>query len=146
MLDRYVAPPLELPADDGFDRADLIFVGVDHSGQSFEARLFLDAPEVDHAAGRDHPSYVGSFFIFGHGGCFGDVGHCDVPAARDPFDLRPEHPLTPALRVVTVTDAIRERARSGARTTTLTVVAHAIAEHADDVLEFDTVRLATYIG
>ena len=32
---------------------------------------------------RDDPSYAGSFYIFGHGGCFGDVGHCDVPTSRD---------------------------------------------------------------
>lgn len=146
MVDRYTAPALELPIDDGFGRADLIFTGVDHAGASFEARLFLDAPEADHTAGRDHPACISSFYIFGHGGCMGDAGHCDVPATRDPFDLRPEHPLTPAIRVVTVTDAIHERVRNGARQTTLTVVAHAVGDHPNDVLAFDTVRLAIYAG
>jgi hypothetical protein len=144
MVDRYTAPPLELPDHDAIDRADLIFLGLDHSGASFEARLFLDAPDADHGAGRDHPAYAGSFFLFGHGGCFGDAGHCDVPTARDPFDLRPPHPLEPAIRVVTVTDAIRAKIAEGAGTVTVTVVAHAIGDHANDVLAFDTVRLAVY--
>jgi len=145
MVDRYTTAPIELPADAGFARADLIFLGLDHSGASFEARLFLDAPDVDHAAGRDHPAYVGSFYLFGHGGCFGDVGHCDVPRTRAAFDLRPPHQLLPATRVVTVSDAIR--ARAGRQpTTTLTVVAHAAADNANDVLAFATVRLAVYAG
>jgi hypothetical protein len=145
MVDRYTAPPIDLPpAEEPFTRADLIFLGVDHSGASFEARLFFDAPDADHSAGRDHPGYVGSFYIFGHGGCFGDVGHCDVPAATDPYDLRPEHPLTPAIRVVTVTDAVRARIEGGAERLTVTVVAHATADNPNDVLAFETVRLATY--
>ena len=146
MVDRYTAPPLELPETAELDRADLIFLGLDHSGASFEARLFLDAPDADHGAGRDHPACVGSFYVFGHGGCFGDEGHCDVPSEREPFDLRPAHPLEPAIRVVTVTDAIRAKIAAGAGTVTVTVVAHAVADSPNDVLAFDTVRLAVYQG
>ena len=146
MVDRYTAPPLELPEGDELDRADLIFTGLDHSGASYEVRLFLDAPDADHAAGRDHPACAGSFYVFGHGGCFGDAGHCEVPAEREPFDLRPPHPLEPAIRVVTVTDAIRQKVAAGARTVTVTAVAHAVGDNANDVLAFDAVRLAVYRG
>jgi tyrosinase len=146
MVDRYTAPPLELPDGGDVDRADLIFTGLDHSGATYEARLFFDAPDADHAAGRDHPAWAGSFYVFGHGGCFGDEGHCEVPAEREPFDLRPPHPLEPAIRVVTVTDAIREKLAAGARTVTVTVVAHAVGDNANDVLAFDKVRLAVYAG
>jgi hypothetical protein len=45
-------------------------------------------------------------YVFGHGGCFGDQGHCDVPMERQPFDLRPPHQLTPAKMWLEVTDAI----------------------------------------
>jgi hypothetical protein len=59
-----------------FQRADLEFHVVDHAKASFEARLFINNPE----AGTDTPttdeSYAGSFWIFGHGGCAGDEGHC----------------------------------------------------------------------
>lgn len=146
MVDRFNSPPLELPdAEQPFLRADLIFYGLDHSGDSFEARLFLNAPRrIDQSAGRDHPDYIGSFFIFGHGGCFGDEGHCDVPAERDPFDLRPPHQLEPAVRIVTVTNAIQMLVETGAEATRVTVVAQTAGNRSNDVLAFDTVRLATY--
>ena len=125
-------------------RADLLFYGLDHSGDSFEGRVFLKAPRnLDRDAGRDHPAYVGSFFIFGHGGCFGDVGHCDIPSERDPFDLRPPHQLEPAIRILTVTDAVRRLIEAGRDKAAVTVVAHATGR-SNDVLAFDTVRLATY--
>jgi hypothetical protein len=145
MVDHFTSCPLELPpSDPPFSRADLIFYGIDHSGSSFEARLFLDDPDADHAADRGRASYVDSFFIFGHGGCFGDVGHCDVPLTRDPFDLRPAHQLLPAIRVVTVTDAIRDRVRKGATSVSVTIVAHTAGDKPNGVLAFETLRLATY--
>lgn len=145
MLDRYTSPPLELPDQaEPFERADLIFYGVDHSSLSFEARIFLSATAVDHKAGRDHPAYAGSFFIFGHGGCFGDEGHCDIPAERDPFDLRPPHQLVPAMRIVTVTDHIRRLVEAGTTEAPVTIVAHTPGDASNKVLAFDKVRLATY--
>lgn len=83
--------------------------GVDHARASFEVRLFLNHPD----AGPDTPTddehgYAGSFFVFGHAGCAGDEGHCDVPAGpRRPFDLRPEHQLTPVTERVIITEALR---------------------------------------
>lgn len=145
MAERFTSDALELPpANRPFERADLIFYGIDHAGPSYEARVFMDQRGVSHGADSTHRSYVGCFFIFGHNGCFGDVGHCDVPAERDPFDLRPAHQLEPALRVLTVTDAIRgllERELDAAK---VTVTAHTAGKASDDVLVFDTVRLATY--
>jgi tyrosinase len=100
-------PPEEGPAP--FTRADLVFTGVDHSGSSYEVRLFLNDP----AATADTPrtaehGYAGRFTVFGHGGCYGDEGHCEVPApSADPTDLRPAHPLTPLDTFVTITDALR---------------------------------------
>src|SRR4051812_8453553 len=122
MVDRYTAPPLELPEREGIDRADLIFVGLDHSGASFEARLFLDAPDADHAAGRAPPACGGSFSLCGRGGCLGGAGHGAARDGRAPSALRPPHPLEPAIRVVTVTGAIKAKLAEGARTVTVTVV------------------------
>jgi hypothetical protein len=145
MVDRFTSAPIELPESAGeFARADLIFLGVDHSGASFEARLFLDAPDADKSWPRDHAAGCGSFIIFAHGGCFGAAANCDVPASRDAFDLRPPHPLLPAIRIVTVTEAIRRRLETGAAAVTVTVVAHAAGGRPDDVLAFETVRLAFY--
>jgi hypothetical protein len=145
MLKRYTTPPLELPdPTDRFARADLIFYGLDHSGHSYEGRVFLNAPDAGEQAGRDDPACVGSFYIFGHGGCFGDLGHCDIPVRADPFDLRPPHQLEPAVRILTVTGAIRLLLEEGLTAVPVTVVAHTAAPYRNDVLVFDTVRLATY--
>jgi hypothetical protein len=146
VVDRFTSPPLELPdPEQTFQRADLIFYGIDHSRESFEARVFVNAPRrLDLGAGRDHPNYVGSFFIFGHGGCFGEEGHCDVPEERDEFDLRPPHQLEPAVRILTVTDAVHQLLESGVETTKITVLTETPGDAPNDVLDFDTVRLATY--
>ena len=145
MVDRYTSPPLELPgAEEDFARADLVFYGLDHSGHSYEGRVFLDQPDADRSAGRDGAGYAGSFYVFGHGGCFGDVGHCDVPSRDDPFDLRPPHQLEPAVRILTVTESIQALVKAGAAAATVTVVAHTPADFPDDVLAFTTIRLVTY--
>lgn len=145
MVEKFTTAPIELPpADHPFQRSDLLFYGLDHSGASFEARVFIDPRGVGSGAGSDHRAYVGSFFILGHGGCFGDVGHCDIPGARDPFDLRPAHQLEPALRILTVTDAVRSLLERGVEAAKVTVVARTEGRAPNDVLAFETVRLATY--
>lgn len=144
MVERFTSKPLELPpADRPFERADLIFYGLDHSGASFEGQVFLDTRGVGGDAGADHRAYVGSFFIFGHGGCFGDVGHCDIPSGQDPFDLRPPHALEPAIRILTVTDAVKALLERGREQAVVTVAARA-AGRSNEVLAFETVRLASY--
>jgi hypothetical protein len=66
-----------------FTRADLVFTGVDHSAGSYEVLVFLNNTRAtDTTAHTIEKGYGGRFVIFGHGGCYGDVGHCDVPATR----------------------------------------------------------------
>ena len=145
MVDRFVSPPIDLPIDtEDTYRADLVFYDVDHSGASYEARIFLNVPDADAGTPRDHPNYAGSFHIFGHGGCFGDVGHCDVPTERDPFDLRPPHQLVPASKTVVITDAFKRIVGPHDETMTVTVVAFAPGDTPNDVLQFATIRLLTY--
>jgi hypothetical protein len=108
MAARFTSDALELPPPERpFERADLIFYGLDHSG----------------------PSYV---------------GHCDIPAARDPFDLRPAHQLEPAVRLVTVTEPLQALLRQGLAAAKVTVVAHTEGRASNDALSFHTIRLATY--
>jgi hypothetical protein len=146
MVDRFVSAPLELPDPEAeFARADLTFYDVDHSGSSFEARVYLDNPEASPATPRDDPSYAGAFHVLGHGGCFGDAGHCDVPTGpADPFDLRPPHQLTPQVKLVVITDALRRILAAGRREMTVTVVAETPGERPNDVLAFTRVRLLTF--
>jgi hypothetical protein len=150
MVSRFVSDPIELApavAAGQYSRADLIFYGVDHSEASYEGRVYLNAPRANASTGRDHAGYAGSFVVFGHGGCFGDVGHCDIPTEpSDPFDLRPDHPLTPATKVVIVTEALHRivAAAGDSGAIKVTVVAVAPGKESNQYLAFDEVRLVTY--
>jgi hypothetical protein len=148
MVARFVSEPIELPIRDGDDdpisRADLVFYDVDHSGPSYEARVFINAPKANARTPRDDPHYAGSFCIFGHGGCFGDVGHCDIPTERDPFDLRPPHQLIPASKTVVITEALKRLVGPEDETMTVTVVAFVPGAKKHDALKFDRIRLLTY--
>jgi hypothetical protein len=135
-----------------FKRADLVFGGVDHAGPSYEARVFLNNP----GANAETPltldeGYAGSFHIFGHGNCFGDVGHCDVDdRGKAPDDLRLPHPLTPARKIVNVTDALKRILQRSGKLEHVTVVpvafGHAAAGETDPegFLKYDNMQLFTY--
>lgn len=153
-MDRFHAPEVKLSpsvAAGEFTRADLVFYGVEHRGPSFEARVFLNAPEanVDTEPSVEN-GYAGSFVIFGHGGCFGDTGHCKVPPEpRDPFDKRPPHGMTPLTKLVDITDALKRVRASGATGATVSVTVVPVrpgrqrARQAD-VLSFTGLRLLAY--
>ncbi|MGI9000479.1 MAG: hypothetical protein ACR2GH_02310 [Pseudonocardia sp.] len=136
-----------------FTRADVVIIGVDHSETSFEVRLFLNNP----AATADTPrtadgGYAGRFTVFGHGGCYGDNGHCDVPEpSTDPTDLRPEHPLTPLDTYVTVTDALQRTLAQDGALQTVTLVPVSITPRrtdrkpAPELLHFTDISLQIYL-
>src|ERR1700722_12413103 len=134
--------------DRAFTRADVEFHGVDHSGPSYEGRVYLNTPGADASTGLAAPGYAGSFYIFGHGGCLGDTGHCDV-APRRRFDPRPAHHLTPVRKVVIATDAISRALDTGADELVVTVVpvitsTSPEAGRPDDLLQYQEVRVVTY--
>jgi Common central domain of tyrosinase len=106
--ERYQSEPLPVGAlDTNVYRADIEFYDVDHAGASYEGRVYLNNPDANADTGYDDPSYAGSYHIFGHGGCLGDPGHCEVKPRR-PYDPRPAHPLTKAKKVVIATDKVEE--------------------------------------
>lgn len=147
-MKRFRSEPLDVRGDrEDISRADLVFYGVDHSGPSYEARIFLDSPRASAETARDsEKGYAGSFTVFGHGGCYGDEGHC-APNDRtsDEFDIRPPHPLTPQTRTVTITDALK-------RTTGDQITVYVVALARDskespassEITSFERVRLLTY--
>ena len=144
----FVSKPIGLaPGDIGaaYRRADLVFDGVDHSGRSYALRVFFNnsaaTERTELSAGH---GYAGTVYVFGHGGCFGDPGHCDVPAERRPFDQRPPHQLTPAKMWLEVTDAIRQLTQRQERLV-ITIVPVAAGETANDAPAlFQRVSLVTY--
>jgi hypothetical protein len=139
----------DLPAS--LTRADLVLLDTEHGGHSFEARVFLNNPD----ANADTPlspeaGYAGTFHVFGHGGCFGDAGHCEVnDRGTAPTDLRGLHPLTPIRKELTVTDALKRTLQAGdLKTVTLVPLALGRPMTADpateDVLRYSALKLLTY--
>lgn len=147
---RFHSQPLDLPAErERIVRADLIFYGVDHSGPTYEARVFFDNPRATEETPLSAENgYAGSFTVFGHGGCFGADGHC-APKDRyvDEFDRRPPHPLTPLTFTVTVTDALARIEKRKARVHVVAVVRETKMGKAlgsAGIPPCEKVRLATY--
>jgi hypothetical protein len=155
-MNTITSAPLELPELEDVDelsRADLVFYGVDHSGPSYEGRVFVNNATADASTERvlDH-GYAGSFTVFGHNGCFGDGGHC-LPDQRyrDEFDVRAPHPLRPLTLTLIATDAVRRAlADPNVRELTVTVVAvipeDNFPKSSQQPLRFDYVRLLAYEG
>lgn len=132
-----------------FVRADIEIDGIYHGEASYNGLIFLNRPDADATTPRDATNgYAGRFSIFGHGGCLGDPGHCDVDEReRDPFDFRQPHPLTLASKRITVTGALKEIAKMHA-TVTITVVPIVTASNRlcdpKDVFRCKDIRILTY--
>jgi hypothetical protein len=149
---RFVSKPVPIDfagPEHRYRRADLEIDGIYHGEASYEGRIFLNNPSADENTPRDliH-GYAGSFHVFGHGGCLGDPGHCEINEHnRDAYDFRAPHPLTPAKKRVTVTNTLREIARKNA-TATVTVVpiVTATTELCDttNVFRCESMRFVTY--
>lgn len=146
-MDHFVSAPIPLTAAQAaghFTRAELVFYDVDARHASFTARVFLqDLGEVDLSPDR-LDGYAGFFAIFGHGGCSGDEGHCEIPESRDPFDLGPPHPLTPQVKLVDVTDRLRQLGAEVVIAVVLAVRPSREGALLSDVMSFSAVRLLTY--
>jgi hypothetical protein len=112
--------------------------------------VYLDNPNATEETAREADTgYAGSFHILGHAGCFGDLGHCEVPTGpRDPYDLRPPHQLVPNTKIVTVTDAV-DRSESEAVTVTIVAVVRPFGDlpvkgDVEQPLKFSSLRLVSY--
>jgi len=130
-----------------FYRADIIFYGVDHSGPSYEGRIFINNSKANGNTLCDETNgYAGSYFIFGHGGCYGDIGHCDLMPRR-PYDSRPRHALTPAVVSINATNAIK-KALKETDTITITIVPIIAVggrmSHIKDVIHLERIRINGY--
>lgn len=129
----------------GLGRANLAFYEVDHSGPSFEARIYIGAGRgLKRDAGLDHPAYAGSLWVFGHGSCHGEEGHGEVPEGRDPFDYHLPHHLEPAPRIVTVTAAIKRLVEAGKVKAAVDVFVYGPEGEPLKTLDFSQLRLLTY--
>jgi hypothetical protein len=145
----YTSPQLPIGRlDPSLSRADIEFHDVGHGGASYEGRVYINNPDANADTGYNDPSYAGSYHIFGHGGCLGDPGHCDVKPRRA-GDPRPAHPLTPATKVVIATDAVKRAIADGEATVTVVPIIEPLPyevdpKYTEDPLEIGYVRIITY--
>ena len=147
-MKRYVSAPVLISAGSGAGpaRVDLVFYGVDPSGPSYQARVFVNRPDADENTSTDDESFAGRYTVFGHGGCFGDdEDHCaPPPAAPDPFDLRPPTGIPRQTKAVTVTPALAARLGEPVRFTVVAVVVTDAGQENRDVMRFDEVQVIAY--
>jgi hypothetical protein len=130
-----------------FKRADLELIGVDQRVASFSAHVYLNNPRVSEDAGIEGRGYAGSFAFFGHGeDCWGDAGHCDIPAPVSAFDKRAESTSQPANVTVDVTEALRELGDKEETKVTILAWPATTGREAsgEDPLHFDQLMLVTY--
>lgn len=148
-MKRWTSPKLPVPELDPtqISRADAVFTGVDHSADSYEARVYVGNSRANIDTGLDpEKGYAGSFTVFGHGGCFGDPGHCDPELGySDQFDLRPPHPLKPLTKIVRITDALMRRVAADEAVITVVAVDQTGEQpRPSDAMEFGELRLLVY--
>ena len=137
--------------DNEFSRADIEIHNVDHSGPSYEGRVFLNSPDANQETElKLENGYVGSYHIFGHGGCFGGMGHCDIPTERRRmFDHRPSHHLRPQYKRLIITDALKKLGKNTNKFT-ITIVPTLFGEststesHTKEIIRFDKIGIITY--
>lgn len=135
-----------------FYRADLILHKLHHSGPSYEGKVFLNNPSVSHETPSEpQHGYVGSFFVFGHGGCLGNIGHCDILRPRSRFNMIPNQ-LIPETISLNITNRLREVGKSN-KEFTISIVPELASgsetvcqEDADlyNVIKLDRISIETY--
>jgi hypothetical protein len=109
-----VAIPLGPESLTAGQQADIVVGGLDHTGPSFELRIFLNNPGADaHTQPTDERGYAGSIYVYGGG---------QPPAS---FDTRSgSDPRLPMTRSVRATEAVQAAAAVGPEmTVTLVPVA-----------------------
>lgn len=132
---------------DSYYKVDLEFYGLDHSGPSYEGRVFINNPRANEKTKLNvNSGYAGSYHIFGHGGCFGDIGHCDVTSRRF-YDHRSQHPLTPAFKGIDITKIFNRVIRNNKELVITIVPIMSVGGRLSDmkdVVKLKRIRINTY--
>ncbi len=98
-----------------FERADIVFEGVEQAGPSFEVRVFLNNPSADATTQKTPENgYSGSLHVYGYG-----LWPPGPEGAPEEQDSRPKAPMT---RYIIATEAVREALRTGKDVTVTTVL------------------------
>ena len=114
---RYKLPTISLSENNispNFKEAFLEFYGIDHLRPTYTAWIFFNATLPKKVTPRSR-GFAGSFAVFGHAECWGDIGHCHGNDGIGRFDTRPSHPMTPAFKRVPVSHALNRKLNSNAK-------------------------------
>lgn len=131
-----------------FYRADIEFHGIGHGTESYTGHVFLNNQEANLNTPKTlENSYVGSYHIFGHGGCFGDVGHCDIIKKDEKHDFRADHPLTRGFKRLIITEQLKVLGKQSKEFTVTIVPVIKIDKNTMDIkeiVEVEKISLVTY--
>ncbi|MGC2574827.1 MAG: hypothetical protein WA364_25200 [Candidatus Nitrosopolaris sp.] len=139
---------LEYNADENeFYQGLIEFYGVDIIGPSYEGRVYVNNPNADENTPTDEKNgYVGSYYVFGNDGCWGDKGHCEVKVQRE-YDSRIHSHITPQYMFVDATKVLKKCAKSKSKFT-VSVVPRIYSDQrmsdAKDVVKFQRIRVTCY--
>jgi len=147
---KLTSPPISLyfnQEETDFYKASLELYGVDVSGPSYEGRVFINNPRADENTPTNEESgYVGSYHIFGHNGCFGDEGHCEIPQRRS-YDSRAKADAAPCYKSLDATMALKKVIESK-NEIVVTVVPLAVRGgkmgEPKDIVHIDRIRINCY--
>jgi tyrosinase len=143
-VSRFVSKPIEIPAParKSFRQAEVRLHRVPQLPRSCFIRVFLNNPDANASTPLDDPSYAGYLAVFGHGGCIGGPGHCDLPPARArQYDIRPRSHNTPRNHRVIVTKAAKAALKKSSSLQITLVVIGADYREERDLLRVDGVSL-----
>ena len=94
---------------DGFESVILEFHNVGHPLEGTrEIRVFINQPNADaETVTEGNIHYAGSRILLGKTMCFGEAGHCDIPADREKFDVRVRPPMKPIKIYMNITQTMQ---------------------------------------
>ena len=93
-----------------FDDAKLQLLGVRHTEETYQIRVFANNPSADaNTLTKPRAGYLGVLTILGHGHCPGAPGHCDVrTTSQFSGDLRTPHHLAPFNLNLNITNSLQK--------------------------------------
>ena len=131
-----------------FYRADIEFHGIGHATESYTGHVFLNNAKADFNTSKTlENNYVGSYHIFGHGGCFGDVGHCDIIKKDANYDFRADHPLTRGYKRLIITEQLKVLGKQSNEFTVTIVPVIKLDKNTMDIkeiVEVEKISIVTY--
>lgn len=147
---KFISPEMYLEYPEGeneFYQGVIEFYGLDSNGPSYEGRVFLNNPNADENTPLNEASgYVGSYYIFGNDGCWGDMGHCD-PKFQRTYDSRVHSHIAPQYQFVDATEALKRCVKSKTKFTVTVVPLIKAGQNmsdARDVVKCQRIRATCY--